>query len=276
MKTSKMRTGHPSLDRHEQINYVAMAPGMTSDSSHRGSILFLDESYTWIGKWLSIERFQPYLDSSEGNAHKALELYLWNAALSQVVMQGISHFEIALRNAVNSAMESCWHGQKHWPLDDASPARQPIMRKAARGMLDSNRINRIAIDAVVSTLPSSSTIGDIVSNLTLGFWVHLSDRSREAVIWRTGLYRAWPKGTNRAELQKRLMGILRVRNRSAHGERLFNPTQEQLSPRRANDDAAQLLWQLCPQAAEHLYGAEGQTPIDAFLKDHPAPANIRL
>lgn len=69
------------------------------------------------------------------------------------------------------------------------------MRRAGRGELDVNRINRRTIDAVVRQLPGGSAPGSIIANLTLGFWVHLSDRLREAEIWRTALYRAWPRGT---------------------------------------------------------------------------------
>lgn len=117
--------------------------------------------------------------------------------------------------------------------------------------------------------------GDLVSNLTLGFWVHLTDRSREAVIWRTGLYAAWPKGTRRVALQNRLDGILRVRNRIAHNERLFNPKCEQLSPMRVSADALALLGQLCPEAAAYVRGSDKET-IEDFLARNPAPVNVRL
>jgi hypothetical protein len=75
----------------------------------------------------------------------------------------------------------------------------------------------------------------------LGFWVHLTDRSRETAIWRTCLYRAWPKGTRRKEFQHLLNGILRVRNRAAHTERLFNPAEAELSSLSAVSAALKLL-----------------------------------
>lgn len=91
--------------------------------------------------------------------------------------------------------------------------------------------HRKTIDDVVDRLPPDASTGAIAANLTLGFWVHLSGRSREAAIWRTALYHAWPKGTDRQKLQPRLEGILRVRNRVAHAERLFDPSNSKLSPR---------------------------------------------
>lgn len=233
------------------------------------------EMLLWAKKWLSAERLAPYLRECGGDVDKALELYEWNVSLGQLLMRDISHFEVALRNSYNAVMESCWSGGKHWLIDDESPARRPVMRKSAKGLLDSNRINRKAIDAVVAGLPRGSTSGNFVAGLTLGFWVHLSDRSREAVIWRSGLYRAWPKGTNRSELQKRLYGILRVRNRVAHNERLFNPKRDELSPLRVDADAVGLFRLLCPEAASYLYG-DGSLPLDAFIADCPAPVRVTL
>ena len=210
---------------------------LQNDGSVRGA-----STREWVERWLSPDRLAPYLANCGGDVELALELYEY----------------------------------AYWLLDDASPVRRPVMRKSERGELDANRINRKAIDAVVGRLPGDATPGSIVSNLTLGFWVHLSDRSREAVIWRTALYRAWPKGTNRRELQPRLDGILRVRNRVAHAERLFNPSDKKLSPLVVDADVVNLLRALCSEAAERLYGECEGSPAELFCQEHPAPADVRL
>lgn len=242
----------------------------TSNESHHNATM------AWAERWLSAERLAPYLCDCDGNIELALALYEWNASLGQVLMRDFSYFEVALRNAYDRVMREHWSGSAHWLLDDNSPARRQCMRTSARGELDANRINRKAIDAVVRRLPNNATPGSIVSNLTLGFWVHLSDRSREAVIWRTALYRAWPKGTNRRDLQPRLNGILRVRNRVAHAERLFDPCDPKLSPLAADADAVELLRWLCPEAAERLYGDGEEPPVELFCKEHPAPTIVKL
>ena len=159
-----------------------------------------------------------------------------------------------------------------WRLSCAQACHEKVRQK---GTVDVNRINRKIIDVAVNGLPEGFSSGDLVSNLTLGFWVHLTDRSREAVSWRTGLYDAWTKGTRRVALQNRLDGILRVRNRIAHNERLFNPKCEQLSPMRVNADALALLGQLCPEAAAYVRGLDKET-IEDFLARNPAPVNVRL
>lgn len=191
-------------------------------------------------------------------------------------MRDVAHLEVAMRNAYDRALSDAWSGEGHWLLDDGSPVRRPLMRKAARGELDLNRINRKIIDAVAEKLPAGFTTGQLVSNLTLGFWVHLADRSREAAIWRTALWRAWPKGTRRKELLQALDGVLRVRNRVAHDERLFDPKRPELSPLRADADAVRLFRALCPEAASRVLGDSDATPVEEFLAESPAPAAVRL
>ncbi len=190
-------------------------------------------------------------------------------------MRDISYFEVALRNSYNAVMEACWDGEAHWLLDDDSPVRKPVVRRSGKGEADVNRVNRIIIDKTAGGLPKGFSAGSLVAGLTLGFWVHLTDCSREVVIWRTGLYKAWPKGTNRADLQGRLDGILRVRNRIAHNERLFDPKCAQLSPKKVNADAVRLLGQLQPEVAEYL-GVVEHAAFDDFLEQHPAPVDVDL
>lgn len=232
-------------------------------------------AYQWAEKWLSADRFAPYLEACAGDADCAIELYEWNIRLGQVLMGDIAHFEVAFRNACDRAMCDAWG--ESWLTDPDSPARRPVMRHSSRGTLDANRINRKAVDDALRNLPADHVHGDLVASLTLGFWVHLGDRSRETIIWRTGLYRAWPKGTRRAELQKRLYGILRVRNRIAHNERLFIPKRPELSPSSADANTIELLRDLCPEAHDFLYcGNAKVTSVDRYLAENPAPVRVAL
>ena len=60
-------------------------------------------SDAWIDAWLGSPRFQKYVDSCEGDRSRALALYEWNVTLAQALMRDIAHFEIALRNAYDTA-----------------------------------------------------------------------------------------------------------------------------------------------------------------------------
>ena len=174
--------------------------------------------------WLSVPRYGKYLEASDGNDSIALDLYLWNIGLAQAVLKDVSFFEVALRNAYDRTMASTWNGTGHWLFDDASPVRRPILRKNKRGQVnDANRLNRNSIDHLRSGLRGYATADDVVSNLTLGFWAHMTDRSHERDLWIPSIHKAWPKRTARSEINDRIAGINRVRNRAAHHEHLFAP-----------------------------------------------------
>lgn len=130
--------------------------------------------------WLSEPRYSKYLEVSRGDDAVALDLYLWNIGLAQAVLKDVSFFEVVLRNAYDRAISSAWSGSDHWLLDDASPVRRPILRTNKRGQVnDANRLSRNSIDHLRNGLRENATADDIVSNLTLGFWAHMTDRSHE-------------------------------------------------------------------------------------------------
>ena len=67
-----------------------------------------NETRAWAERRLSPERLAPYLAACGGDIEKALGLYEWNAALAQVIMCEICHFEVALRNAYDHVMCERW------------------------------------------------------------------------------------------------------------------------------------------------------------------------
>ena len=230
----------------------------------------------WAERWLSHKRLAPYLAACEDDVERALDLYEWNISLGQVLMRDVSHFEVALRNAYDRVMGERWSGA-HWLLDDGSPVLRPIVRISKNGKArDVNLVNRRAVTEARSNAHDGDDPNQVIANLMLGFWAHLTDRSRERDLWIPYLNAAWPKGTSRNDLNRDLAAINRVRNRVAHNERLFDPLTETLSPARADADITQLLRVLCPEAAERLYGDGGRTPVELFCKEHPAPADVRL
>lgn len=234
-------------------------------------------SAEWAERWLSAPRLAPYLASCEGDVCRALELYLWNVGLCQVLVADISHFEVALRNAYDRVLRGGWHGADHWLLDDASPVRAPIMRTSrSKRLLDVNVANRKAISQAQGRSHDPSDPDQVISNLMMGFWAHLTDRSRERDLWVPYLNRAWPRGTDRAELNRTIYAINKVRNRVAHNERLFNPARDEFLPVTVDSDIIRLLRGLCPEAAELLYGDEGETSVEKYVGDHPAPADVRF
>ena len=134
----------------------------------------------WAERWLSQKRLAPYLAACGGNVEQALDLYEWNISLGQVLMRDVAHFEVALRNAYDRVLRENWDGAGHWLLDDASPVRAPIMRTSRpKKVLDVNVANRKAISQAQGRSHDRNDPDQVISNLMMGFWAHLTDRSRE-------------------------------------------------------------------------------------------------
>lgn len=99
----------------------------------------------------------------------------------------------------------------HRLFDDASPARHPALGKNKRSQVNgANRLNRNSIDRLRNGLRESATADDVVSNLTLGFRAHMTDRSHECALWIPSIHKAWPKGALRNDVNNRIARIKRV------------------------------------------------------------------
>lgn len=228
--------------------------------------------------WLSAPRYGKYLETANGDDAVAFELYLWNIGLAQAVLRDVSFFEIALRNTYDKAISSTWHGVGHWLFDDSSPARRPILRTNRRGLVnDANRLNRNVIDHLRDGLRGGATADDVISNLTLGFWAHMTDRNHERDLWVPSIHRAWPKGSSRIEINDQIAEINKVRNRAAHHEHLFVSRGSVGSTLRACRNAVVLFSRLEPIACGYAYGdVGGCCSVDEYLRENPAPCIVEV
>ncbi len=231
----------------------------------------------WAERWLSSSRFSSYLDACGGDVDRALELHEWNLMLGQALMGDIAHFELALRNAYDRVITERFNGDTHWLFDVNSPVTCPIMRKSkAKKLRDVNLVNRRAVEDARRRAHDPSNPDQVVAGLMLGFWAHMTDRSRERDLWIPYLHAAWPAGTDRARLNLRLEAINKLRNRVAHSERLFNPGEGGYSSRDVDADIDELFCALCPEARRSLRSADGRTAVERFVAEHPAPADVKL
>lgn len=231
----------------------------------------------WAERWLSTSRLSSYLDLCGGDIDRALELHEWNLMLGQSLMGDIAHFELALRNAYDRVLAKRFHGDEHWLFDVNSPVTRPIMRKSkAKKLRDVNLVNRRAVEDARGRAHDPSNPNQVVAGLMLGFWAHMTDRSRERDLWIPYLHAAWPKGTDRAELNLKIEAINKLRNRVAHNERLFNPGENGYSPKGVDADIVELFRDLCPEAHTSLCSSNDVTAVEQFLEEHPAPVKVEL
>ncbi len=220
---------------------------------------------------------RPYLNVCGGDVGKALDLHEWNLMLGRALVGDIAHFELALRNAYDRVLSERFKSETHWLFDKNPPVTRPIMRKSkARKLRDVNLVNRRAVEEAKGRAHDPFDANQVIAGLMLGFWTHMTDRSRERDLWIPYLHAAWPAGTNRAKLNLKLEAVNKLRNRVAHNERLFNPGADGCSPKSTNADILNLFEALCPEAHESLYRDDGKTTVERFLEEYPAPADVSL
>lgn len=193
-------------------------------------------------------------------------------------MRDVSFFEVALRNAYDRTIASAWGGTGHWLFDDESPVRRPILRRNKRGQTnDANRLNRNSIDHLRNGLRENVTADDAISNLTLGFWAHMTDRSHERDLWIPSIHKAWPKGTTRSEINDRIVGINRVRNCAAHYEHLFASAEYDCATLQSCRDAVSLFARLELVACGYVYKRDiSRCSVDDYLEENPAPCDVAV
>lgn len=231
----------------------------------------------WIERWLSPSRFLPYLDACNGDVNRALKLHEWNIMLGQALMGDIAHFELALRNAYDRTLTERFSGNEHWLFDANSPVTRPIMRVSkTKKLRDVNLVNRRAVEDARGRAHDPSNPNQVIAGLTLGFWAHMTDRSRERDLWIPYLHAAWPAGTDRAKLNLKIEKINKLRNRVAHNERLFNPSKNSCSPKDIDADINELFRSLSPEAHMVFCSIDDRTAVERFLEEHPAPSNVKL
>lgn len=171
----------------------------------------------WVVRWLSAERFEPYLRYVDRDGQAALDLYLWNAEITGAFLCDIGHVEVALRNAYDQALTRYQPGKNHWLLNELGEIRAP---HRFRGR-DINARSRTQIHDAVKRAGIDAPVGKIIAELPFGFWAHMSDAHREHKLWTPCLKHVYPRGTTRHSVHRIVTGLNALRNRAAHHETLL-------------------------------------------------------
>ena len=224
-------------------------------------------------RWLSVARLRPYLEACDGDIEKALSLYEWNLDLGLVLLRELSLFEIALRNAYDRLLSDMWCPGGDWLLDPDSPVNRPIARRIrSGGSIDANALNREQISKARRRFRGREcSHDDLVAELSLGFWAHLTDRAHERDLWIPILHKAWALRSKRVEIDRLLRSVTECRNRIAHHERLFNPKRRELLPLEVERFVAALQSSLSSGIS---LGSFGGMTIEEFVRMRPRNVNV--
>lgn len=158
---------------------------------------------------LSGARLAPYLAAAGGDAAAAARLYGWNVAASCALWGDFAILEVCLRNAIHAALAERAGRDEWWAVT-------PLHRA------DAARVDQ-AVRAANARSRTGAKAGDVVSELTLGFWAGLVANRYHQRLWEPVLHRAFPRlDTTRRELHSKLERLRKLRNRVAHHEKIFN------------------------------------------------------
>lgn len=151
-----------------------------------------------------------------------IERYIYNLKLSEAFYPSLSLLEITLRNKICNAIEKliC----RDWLINELK-TQNILENKEYQKLLESaNKIKKAG---------KTITNDRLVSEMTLGFWIHLCTKSYKPKLWdKKGFFElVFPNYTNNGQLRKiapiqnNLLAILRLRNRIFHHEIIINGKQ---------------------------------------------------
>ena len=160
---------------------------------------------------VSSELLEPYRRANPQSDASSFAAYVWNITLSKSLYPALNCFEISLRNSVHAAGTRQF-GTEFW---FGGRLRQD----------EADRVNslRFRLNFYGNKNPSA---GDLVSGLSLGFWVSLFKGQYERILWPRLLPDVFPHAPRRQRarkgISKRVDRIRRLRNRGFHHEPVWH------------------------------------------------------
>lgn len=167
---------------------------------------FHEEVPCWVRDWLSPPRLAPYVAAAGPSG--ALELYVRNCRASTALFELIGWFEVAWRNNIDRAICARRSGVPHWLFDPTFPLRPQTWDKVS------------AAKRTIAHRTQNPTSGQIIAELTLGFW-RFTARGYWTTVWRTYLSHGFPYAPGppqAAVMDRQLDRIIKLRNRITHHE----------------------------------------------------------
>lgn len=184
---------------------------------------------------LSVDRLQSYLSATGNSLSSALELYVWNSAVSGSLYGPLQAIEVALRNKIYSALTAQFGN--NWPTntaflaidqrfpDDIADAGEKIIRNWVRKNIPAGT-PRTSYETVRQTLDTQArqagagvvTVPRIVAELSFGFWVSMFKSEYQYTLFGPVLSTILPKRTKRTTISGPLQQMKDLRNRIAHHE----------------------------------------------------------
>lgn len=172
---------------------------------------------------ITTERLSRYLRATKQNLSKAIELYELNVHLSEILYGLLHGLEVTIRNAEHLAL-SISFGTPFWYDRPATlDFGQPQLGAAGPSWHEHAALSPYWMDqiAAAKTKPGAAgKPGEVVAELTFGFWVDLIQQNNHRSLWvGRRLHSAFPNAhRKRADIHDRLKTLQLLRNRISHQE----------------------------------------------------------
>ncbi|RKQ83554.1 Abi-like protein [Mycolicibacterium mucogenicum 261Sha1.1M5] len=171
-------------------------------------------------RWLSRPRLAAYLSRAGGDHNEALKLYEWNAEVSSACLRDVGHFEVLIRNRYSDRLTDYFtdwtsSSSQLWQMENGIPQTRAKQRYA-------NKKSRAALNIALNKAPTPSP-GQIIANLTFGFWSQLTLPVRESTIWTPAISADF-EDSSRGSVHDPMAKLNKFRNRLAHWEPIFSST----------------------------------------------------
>jgi hypothetical protein len=167
-----------------------------------------------IERAFSAERLANYRRARGGDLVAAIELYRWNGELIGAFWETLGHVEVLLRNTLATRMRARQHRLRRrvsWLAD-------PQLKLDQRGSEDI-----VTAQTRVRTKGKLPGDGQVISELSFGFWRFLIARRYQTVFW-PDLAAGFPyaPSRNRAVVEQPVVRLHEFRNRLAHQQRVWS------------------------------------------------------
>gem|GEM_PF-1011649 len=192
---------------------------------------------------ISEARFSRFLKEADGDIFHAIDLYYWNAQLSQCFYIPLQTWEVSLRNRLNVFL--IWKYKNGWPYSE-------VCLRALKGN-EKRRVDEAKQRQQSSRASKSPATDTIVADLSAGFWVALLKQGYDfPFAWKYNTARIFPKAEkpDRGTYYSRCDRLLDLRNRVAHHEPILHLDLPSL-----HKELMQTISDLCPAAQAYSEAA---------------------
>lgn len=166
-----------------------------------------------LEKTISPARLSTYRRLSGGDTVNAIRFYYWNMALGQSLHIPIQSLEVALRNTISIAISDLfgqnWYLQARFKTILTPWAERTLNTAVAQANKESRRKRKPLVE------------GDVIANLSFGFWGELLAPRYNKHIWKKRLNTAFPclpATKNSQDIYNSVHKIIKLRNRISHHE----------------------------------------------------------